>query len=268
MDINKEIQKLEHVHLEKPQKVFTMYLNTDPSDPDQQGGEWKIHLKNGLNNFESYLQEEDDSDEKRNYWAVKEKVQQYIEENEQHFAKSVVIIASGDETVWFAERFQMPVKTEFYWEETPKLDQLKEMQQEFPKTGIVLTQKNQIKVIDAELGRLNDTQLFELDLDTEDWRQHQGPHQAQPSMGTGGAKSSKQDEFKERFEANRYRWYKSVAPKLDKLAKEYGWEQFYLVGDKEELKDLQDNMNKEAKDMVNKNLLDHEEMHVINEVVQ
>ncbi|TGB02238.1 VLRF1 family aeRF1-type release factor [Halobacillus salinus] len=268
MNMNKEIKKLEQVHLQKPEKVFTMYLNTDPSDPDQQGGEWKIHLKNGLNNFESYLQEEDDSDEKRNYWAVKEKVEQFIEENEQHFAKSVVIIATADDTIWFAERFQMPVKTEFYWEETPKLDQLKEMQQQFPKTGIVLTQKEQVKVIDAELGRLNDTQLFELDLNTDDWRQHQGPHRAQASMGSGGAKNTKEDQFQERFEANRYRWYKSLAPKLDKLAKEYGWEQFYLVGDKEELKDLQDNMNKEAKEMVNKNLLDHEEMHVIEEVVQ
>lgn len=268
MDLNKEIKKLENVHLEKPQKVFTMYLNTDPSDPDQQGGEWKIQLKNGLNNFESYLKEDGDSDEKRNYWAVKEKVEQFIEENEQNFAKSVVLFASGDETVWFAERFQMPVKTEFYWEETPVLDQLREMQKQFPKTGVVLTQKNQIKLIDAELGTLKDTQLFELDLDTEDWKQHQGPHEAQPSMGSGGAKTSKKDKFQERFDANRYRWYKSVAPKIDKLAKEYGWERFYLVGDKEELKDLQDHMNKQAEDMINKNLLDHEEKHVLEEVVQ
>lgn len=268
MDLNKELEKLEHIHLEKPQKVFTMYLNTDPSNPDQQGGEWKIHLKNGLNNFESYLQEDGDSDEKRNYWAVKEKVENFIEENEQHFAKSVVLFATGDETVWFAERFQMPVKTEFYWEETPVLDQLKEMQQQFPKTGVILTQKNQIKLLDAELGRLKDTQLFELDLNTEDWRMHQGPHRAQPSMGSGGAKNSKQDQFEERFEANRYRWYKSVAPKIDRAAKQYGWERFYLVGDKEELKDLQDHMNKEADDMINKNLLDHEEMHVLDEVVQ
>ncbi len=267
MDMNKEIKKLEQIHLEKPQRVFTMYLNTDPSDPDQQGGEWKIHLKNGLNNFESYLQEDGDSDEKRNFWAVKEKVQNFVEENEQHFAKSVVIFATADESVWFAERFQMPVRSEFYWEESPVLDQLKEMHQSFPKTGIILTQKNHIKLIDAELGSLNDTQVLELDLDTEDWKQHQGPHSAEASMGSGGAKSSKQDKFNERFEANRYRWYKSIAPKIDKLAKEYGWERFYLVGDKEELKDLQENMNKQADEFINKNLLDHEEMHVIEEVV-
>ncbi|UOR11785.1 VLRF1 family aeRF1-type release factor [Halobacillus amylolyticus] len=267
MDLKTEIKKLEQVHLEKPQRVFTMYLNTDPSDPEQQGGEWRIHLKNGLNNFESYLQQENDSEEKRNFAVVKEKVQNYIDENEQHFAKSVVLFATADESVWFAERLQMPVTSEFYWEESPVLDQLKEMQEAFPKTGVVLTQKNKIKLIDAELGRLNDTQMLELDLDTEDWKQHQGPHHADASMGKGGAKSSKQDEFQERFEANRYRWYKNVAPKLDKLAKDYGWKQIYLVGNKDETKDLKEHMNKDIYEMINKNLLDHEEMHVLKEVV-
>ncbi|SDX99846.1 VLRF1 family aeRF1-type release factor [Salimicrobium album] len=267
MDLKKEINKLENVHLMKPEKVFTMYLNTDPADPDQQGGEWKIHLKNGLNNFEHYLQEDGDSDEKRNYWAVKEKVQNYIDENEQHFGKSVVIIASADETVWFAERFQMPVETAFYWEEQPVVDQLKEMYKQFPKTGIILTQKENIKLIDAELAQLKDTKVYELDLNTEDWRLHQGGHASGASTGSGGAKQSKSDQYNERFEANRYRWYKSIAPKLDKQAKEHGWEQIIMVGDKEEVDDLRDNMNKEVDKIVNKNLLDHEEMKVINQIV-
>ncbi len=51
MNIAKEMKKLESIYLEKPNRVFTMYLNTDPADPEQQGGEWKIHLKNGLKKF-------------------------------------------------------------------------------------------------------------------------------------------------------------------------------------------------------------------------
>ena len=97
MDINKEIKKLENVYLEKPQRVFSMYLNTDPADPEQQGGKWKLHLKNGLNSFENYLQMDGDSEEKRNYWAVKEMVEKYMHENEQNLAKSVVIFATGDQ---------------------------------------------------------------------------------------------------------------------------------------------------------------------------
>ena len=55
MDINAKLKELESVNRENGNKVFTMYLNTDPADPDQQGGEWKIHFKNGMRNFESYL---------------------------------------------------------------------------------------------------------------------------------------------------------------------------------------------------------------------
>ncbi|WP_058308091.1 VLRF1 family aeRF1-type release factor [Gracilibacillus massiliensis] len=266
MDINKQIKQLESVYKEKPQRVFSMYLNTDPSDPEQQGGEWKIHLKNGLNNFESYLQEEDDSDEKRNYWAVKEKVENYIKENEQSFAKSVVIFATGDDSVWFAEKFQMPVKTEFNWEETANLDQLKEMFDSFPQTGIILTQKNAIKILDTELGTLKDTKLYELDLDTEDWREHTGPPRGHAALGAGG-KNTQKEQFEARFNENRYRWYKSIAATLDKLAKNKQWSRIFIVGDKDEAKDLEDNMNKKIDEVVPKNMLEHEEMKVINKVI-
>ncbi len=267
LDLKPLLNKLENYHTEKPNRVFTMYLNTDPADPDQQGGEWRLQLKNGLNNFETYLQEDGDSDEKRNYWAVKEKVQHYINENERNLKKSVIIIATADEDIWFAETLQMPVKTEFFWEEQPQLRQLKELQKSFPKTGIILTQKDQVKYIDAELGTVKDTALYELDLDTEDWRQHQGPHRADSNLGSGGAKTSKKDELAERFEANRARWYKSIAPELDQIAKKHHWERIYLVGPSDEVNDLEQHMNKKVEGKVNKNLLDHEETKVLNEVV-
>jgi hypothetical protein len=266
MDINKEIKKLENVYLEKPQRVFSMYLNTDPADPEQQGGKWKLHLKNGLNSFENYLQMDGDSEEKRNYWAVKEMVEKYMHENEQNLAKSVVIFATGDQSIWFAEKFQMPVETEFSWEETPKLDQIKKMLDQFPETGIILTQKESIKILDTELGNLKDSRLYQLDLDIEDWREHTGPHRAQPSMGSGG-KNTKQEQFEARFEANRYRWYKSIATSLDKLAKDKNWKKIIIVGNKEEAEDLSSNMNKEVTKVIPKNMLEQEKMKVIDEAV-
>ena len=44
MDLAKQIKQLEHARREGANKIFTMYLNTDPSDPDQQGGKWKINF--------------------------------------------------------------------------------------------------------------------------------------------------------------------------------------------------------------------------------
>ncbi|MEN2767972.1 VLRF1 family aeRF1-type release factor [Ornithinibacillus xuwenensis] len=266
MDMNKVMAKLENIYLEKPHRVFSMYLNTDPSDPDQQGGEWRIHLKNGLNSFENYLEAEGDSEELRNYRSIKSKVQQYVKECELNLAKSIVIFATPDEKIWFAERFQMPVETVFYWEETAKIDQLKEMYQQFPKTGIVLTQKEAIKVIDSELGRLKDTKMYLLDLETEDWKEQTSQENEQEPTELGGS-HMKPDDFQQRFEANRYRLYKTFASKLDKLAKDKKWDCIYLVGDKVEAQDLMNNMNKPVTDIVNKNMLDHEEKKVMEAVM-
>ncbi|GEN47003.1 VLRF1 family aeRF1-type release factor [Alkalibacillus haloalkaliphilus] len=267
MDLRKVLNQLEHYQSEKPNRVFTMYLNTDLADQDQQGGEWKIHLKNGLNNFENYLQEDGDSDEKRNFWAVKEKVEKFMEEHQKDLKKSVIIFATGEGDIWFADTFQMPVQTEFYWEDAPVLDQLKSLNEQFPKTGIVLTQKDHIKLIDAELGSIKDTMLYELDLNTEDWKQHVGPHHADSNLGSGGAKSAKKDEIADRFEENRSRWYKSIAPKIDQLAKQNDWDEIHLIGSSDEVDELEKNMNKPIENKVNKNLLDHEETKILEEVM-
>lgn len=265
MNLRQQIKKLEKVHKEGDNKVLTMYLNTDPSDSEQQAGEWKIHLKNGLRNFESYLKEDNNKEELNNFQLVKQKVEKFVYGNEQHFRKGIILFATADEDVWFADRFQMPVKTEFLWEETPRLEQLKELQEQYPKSGIILVQKGEIKVIDAHLNEILDTDYYQLDIDTENWRQFTGPHQADASMGSGG-KSTQQDKFNARYEANKQRWYKSIAPKLDKKAKEKEWENMYVVGEPGEAPDLEEELNKPVTKMIKKNMLHREESIVLEEI--
>lgn len=266
MRIDKQLKQLEKTKLESPNKVFSMYLNTDPSDPDQQGGEWKIHLKNGLNNFASYLESGKDKEELNNFNKVKEKVQDYVQNNEQNLKKGIVLFASADGSLWFAELVQMPVKNEFYWEETPITDQVDELRDKFPKSGIVLVQQNEIKIIEAEMGEILETKFFELDLDTENWREKTAEGKRQQAMGKGG-KDPSRDSFDARVHANQQRWYKSIAPKLDKLAKDNQWERIYLVGDKQETETLRDTMNKEIYKLEEKNLLNHEESEILEKVV-
>lgn len=265
MDLNKEIKRLERIYLEKPKRVFTMYLNTDPADPDQQGGEWKIHLKNGLQRFEKYLENEGDKEELENFCKIKSDVEDYMAEHELELAKSVIIFATPDHSTWFAERFQVPVQTEFFWEEIAKVDQLIQLHQNFPKTGIILTQKEAIKIVETELGRPINTYFYALDLDTEDWRQHTGPHRARATVGSGG-KSTKREQFIARFEANRHRWYKQIAPKLDKLAKDHNWEYIYLIGSSEETQELAGEMNKSVNAFLDKNMLDSKETEIIKAI--
>ncbi|CQR46523.1 hypothetical protein BN1058_00788 [Paraliobacillus sp. PM-2] len=266
MQINKQWNKLQALELTKPDSVLTMYVNTDPADPDQQGGEWKIQLKNGLNSFENYLKQDKDKDELKKYQVIREKIEAFFDENQKELKKGVVIIAASDNSFWLAEILQVPVETNFYWQETPVIDQLEHIYSKYPRSGIVLVQQNQVKTIETELGEVREIKQFELDLDTEDWRPYAGPHRADASMGKGG-RNTQTDQFQKRFKANQKRWYKSIAPSLDKQAKDKQWEKIFIAGEKEEANDLAEYMQKNIEKVSHQNILDHEEHHVIEKIV-
>ncbi|WP_079710896.1 VLRF1 family aeRF1-type release factor [Paraliobacillus ryukyuensis] len=266
MQLKQQWNKLKNLKLEKPNSVLTMYLNTDPADPDQQGGEWKIHLKNGLNRFENYLTKDEDKDELHNFQKIRKQVESFFQENQKDLKKGVILFASSDESVWIADIVQVPVETNFYWQETPVIDQLEQIYRDFPRLGIVLVQQNQVKTIEAELGFVEETKLFELDLDTEDWRQHEGPHHADASMGKGG-KNTQTDQFDKRFRENQKRWYKRLAPTLDKKAKDQQWEKIYVAGEEHEANDLASYMQKNIDQVIHQNILDQEEHHVLEKII-
>lgn len=56
MEIVEKIDLLNHRKVDEP--VITIYLNTDPSDPDQRGGKWKTTFKNGLHQLETSLNDD------------------------------------------------------------------------------------------------------------------------------------------------------------------------------------------------------------------
>lgn len=264
LTITETINWLKDVNTDGANKVFTMYLNTDRSDQDQQGGEWKIHLKNGMRNFETYLQQDDNKEELQNFKKVKEKAMHFIRENEQNFQRGVIIFATADAEVWFAKCVQMRLESKFYWENKPEIDQLVELKERYPRLGVILVQQNQVKVIDSETNRIKDTTYFELDINTEDWRVKQGPRKGH-APGAQGPQVQK-DNFNSRFEANQHRWYKKIAPKLDKIAKDKGWERIYMIGEADSTSELEKLMNRKADAIKQKNMLDHEESKVLEEV--
>lgn len=265
VSFDKEIKQLENVQRDGVNKIFTMYLNTDPSDPDQQGGKWKINLKNALRNFETYLREDENEEELKSFQAVREKVKKYIQKKEQDLGRGIILFASADDEVWFAKRVQMKVETAVYWQRTPQLDQLRKLSEAYPTSGIILVQQNKIKVIDTSLNRVQDTSYYELDVDTEDWRVKKGPRKATASMGVGEPNVQK-DEFKARYNANKQRWYKKIAPRLDKHAKNKEWEKIFVVGVSDASNELVEQMNKPVDEVIQKNMLDKEESKVLQEV--
>src|SRR5699024_996675 len=143
MSFEEEIKELESIRKEGSDKIYSMYLNTDPSDPDQQGGKWKIQLKKRLQDFTNFLKEDDNKEELKSFESVKNKVEKYIEAAEKDLSTGIIHFAAADD-VWIARKVQMRLKSEFDWQREPNLTQLRELEIEFPKTGMILVQQNYV----------------------------------------------------------------------------------------------------------------------------
>jgi hypothetical protein len=261
------MEKLSNMKFTKPDKVLSLYLHTDRSHPDQQGGEWKIALKNGFNRLEEYTESSSQEEWKR-LRAIREKIEQYVTGLERKLPRGLIIFASGDSGLWETFELQVPAETNFHWEEEPVLDDLKKLYQDHPLTALVLMQQNQIKILTSSFAQLENSESIEFVLEIDDWRKHEGPSHASSSMGSGAVKTATQvDHYQERLKANQTRWIKSLGSKLDKKAADNKWDRIILVGDKEEAELLKVNMNKPVDEIIQKNLLNENEHTVIEKLL-
>src|SRR5699024_2669582 len=136
MSFEEEIKNLESISKEGSDKIYSMYLNTDPSDPDQQGGKWKIQLKKSLQDFTNFLKEDDNKEELKNFEIVKDKVEKYVEAAEKDLSRGIILFASAHD-LWFARKVESRLNSQFDWQREPNLTQLKELEIEFPKTRMM-----------------------------------------------------------------------------------------------------------------------------------
>ncbi|TKD68319.1 VLRF1 family aeRF1-type release factor [Pseudalkalibacillus hwajinpoensis] len=264
MLLKEKLEQVKHAQVQKPNKVFTLYLNTDRRDADRQNGEWRIQLKNGFRNFEEYLKQSDNKEELENFEKVKEKVQNELARIENDLNRGLVIIASSDDQIWFVERTQVPVETNLYWEEEPELDQLQQLEDKYPNTGIILVHYDYVRILETELGFLTKSEEYAWDPDEDNWRKYEGTTGNENISGNGS--TAQRELYEDRIKANRERWYKSMAAKLDKKAKNRQWEKIYVAGEKEEASELNDLMNKEGI-VIGKNYADKRDDEVISSLV-
>lgn len=261
MLLQEQIKKLENINYEEPKKVFTMYLNTDRSSSEQQKGEWKIHLKNGLKNLADATKDSDSHKEKNQSKTIREKVENEVYGKEEELLRGLVLYATADEDLWFSKSLNIPVKTEFHWETYPVLEQLKTLHKDYPYTGIIVIQQDEVVVLETEIGALLNQTHYTLDMNANDWRQHQGP------QGSEITKGGSKDEFKERAKEHQQRWFKSLVSKIEKQAGQRNWEQIYLVGEKDEVEPLKSYFNKEIDKTIPRNLLNRDADKILAEVL-
>lgn len=281
-----EIQKLKAFRCED-RCVLSVYLNTNPADSEAQNGAWKIHLKNGLKRLEEYLTASKNEKELKAYKELKKKVEREIVDHQSELLKGVVIFASPHEDLWWVRYVQIPVKNNFYWEETPHLEQLRYMYKAYPYAGIVMPSLRGIRVLDTSMGIINEEIFYEFDSGLEVWTEQQGVRTSGriqgrstgPGTGAGGAGGtspavggtvggSPVDELDHRLRENLERFYKSMGSKIEKLKKERKWEEVHVVGDAEHAKSFCKSLQDKPKNCVYKNLINNDPGKILHEVFE
>lgn len=258
-----QLKKLKDLHYKDPNKVFSMYLNTDPRDPEQQNGKWKIHLKKALNDLAESTKKSESHEEKNQAKTIINKVEQEVLDKEKDMHRGMILFATADEDLWFSKTIHIPVKTEFHWDNASALEQLENLEKSYPYTGIIVVQQYEVLVVETEVGSFIDKTHYTLNLDTDDWREHQGPQG--DDLTQGGAK---RDEFNERVKANQQRWFKSLVSTLEKKATNKGWKQLYLVGEKDEIEPLKSYFNKNIDKTIPRNLLNWNTSKILEAVLE
>ena len=93
MSLSKELQTLKEFHCDD-RCVLSVYLNTNPGDPEQLNGAWRIHLKSGLKRIDEYLTASNDEKEMKAFNELRKKIEKEVEDNKNDLSKGVVIFAS------------------------------------------------------------------------------------------------------------------------------------------------------------------------------
>lgn len=250
MLISEQLQQLQNTVYDEPKKVFSLYLNMDPENPDEKGQKWKIKLKKALQSLEKETTDSDSHEEKNQSKTIRQKIEKEIYGKEDQLKRSLILFATADEDLWFSYALNLPVTTESHWTNRPEVAQLQTLLSDYPHTGILVMQQDQARVIETEVGRLLDTTHYELNISNDQWREHSGPQGSDLTQG-----GSQKDEYQEHKEAHQQRWFKNLAAKIEKKAKDQGWEQIWLVGEKDEINPLQGYFNKKINKTVPKNVL-------------
>ncbi|MCR6105844.1 hypothetical protein HXA34_06005 [Salipaludibacillus agaradhaerens] len=262
MALTNELKYLKDLNCTDNECVLSVYLNTDPANQDQQKGEWKIRLKNGLKRIQEYLEASGNEDQIKSYKRLKKKVDDEIQSNRTNLQKSVIIFASDYDDLWSVHYLQVPVETSFHWESYAVTDQLEELQRDYPRSGVIMPNLDEVRVLDTSLGELHDERTYMFDPGNEEWTFKEGL--ASSDRIASGA--SHVDKIQQRFEENRYRFYKKMATNVEKLKKEREWQEVHLVGEKDMIRTFENSLNVKPAGMVGKNLNNAEPTKVLEEV--
>ncbi|GAF21361.1 LOW QUALITY PROTEIN: hypothetical protein JCM19047_1039 [Bacillus sp. JCM 19047] len=239
-------------------------MQTGKTSTDQQKGEWKIRLKNGLKKLEEYLEVSDNQTEFQAFKKLKKEAEQQILALSTNMPKSLVFIGSSNGDVHL-QKLQVPVENEFRWEKHPVIDQLETLEEKYPLSGIVMIKKTDVHTVETSLGEVIEESQYSWDVESEDWKEYVG---ARPQGETGAALHREQ--YADRFDANQQRWFKKIAQKIEKESKQKQWSTLHLVGSPDQTSEFAKQLSTHDPKISKRNLAklkSHEIIKELNEEV-
>ncbi len=263
MSLSKELQTLKDFHCDD-RCVLSVYLNTNPGDPEQLNGAWRIHLKSGLKRIDEYLTASDDENELKAFNELKKKVAKEVEDNKNDLSKGVVIFASVDPELWSVYYVQVPVKTSFHWEDHPVTEEMEYMYKAYPEAGIILPSFGEVRILDTSMGAVLADFTYDFDPNLEGWGERSKASAAH-NVGMG---SSKGDAIEPRLRENLQRFYKGMGEIIGTLKKERGWQEIHVSGEADLANAFAETLREKPASCIYKNLNNSKPNDVLHQVFE
>lgn len=256
MSLSNELEALKEFHCEN-RCVLSMYLNTNPGDPEQLNGAWRTHLKNGFKRLDEYLTASGDEEELKALNKLKKKITDEIEANKNNLNKSVVIFAADEPPLWSVHYVQVPVKTSFHWEQKPMIEEMKYMYKAYPEAGIILPSYAEVRILDTAMGAINEEFTYHFDAGIEDWREKKKAQEV-----------ANEPAIEARPRAQTKGFYKGMRKIIEKLKKERNWREIHITGEVEAANSFAEILPEKPASCIYKNLNNSKANDIISQVFE
>lgn len=261
--LSKELESLKEFGCED-RCVLSVYLNTNPGDPQQLNGGWKIHLKNGFKRIDEYLTAYEDEKEIKAFRQLKEKVTEEIDKNMNKLRKSVVIFAAVEPELWSVHYVQVPVKTSFHWENKPMTEEMEYMYKAYPEAGVILPSYGEVRILDTAMGDVKDELVYEFDSGVESWRLSK----IEEANEEQKSKKSPSPGLEPRPRTNIKQFFKGMDQVVQKLKKERGWKEIHISGEADVANAFAETLREKPASCIYKNLNNNKASDVIHQVFE
>lgn len=187
-----------------------------------------------------------------------------MEKNSLELRKGAVIFASANEDLWSVHYVQVPVKTNFYWEDHPVTEQLEYMYKAYPEAGIIMPSFGEVRILDTALGFVRDDVTFKYDPVSETWNEKVKID----SRGRRAVADSKTAVLDTHYRVNASTFYKGMRTTVEQLRKKRGWREYHVAGEAEMANAFTDTLRDSPASCVYKNLNNSKANEVINQILE